>query len=296
MLFLGIPSPQSSNLLEKSLIDLCHFPLFILIGYSVLSSFKPTLSDQWMRWVAVLMIPFLFGVLIEVVQSQVDRHPSLYDLWTDVLGIVVALLLYLSWKIRAISVNKALLAASALITIALSQPLYWSWLYWERQQAMPDLLNINSPLRVLLLNVNGEPINVVEIMDAEQTLLATKLAIKVPLYGSRWAGIKWREPEPDWRGYTDLTFEIYSPLDYRQKVALRIHDQQHDNQYHDRYNKSFDLYPGYNQFEIKLEDIESQLTGRLMDLSQIAGISIFSSEQPEGTEVYLLNFRLIQKK
>jgi VanZ family protein len=295
VLFLGVSLPQFSNLLERSLFDLSHFPLFVLIGYSALLCFKPTLSDRWTRWATALMAPLLFGALIEVVQTQVGRRFSFYDLWNNLLGIVVALLFYLSWKIRAISINKALLAAFVLMAIALNQPLYWAWLYWERHQAMPDLLNIDSPLRSLL-KVNGESINVVEIINPEKTMSATQLGAKVPLYGSRWAGITWREPEPDWRGYTDLTFEIYSPLNYRQEVVLRIHDRQHNNQYHDRYNQRFDLHPGYNQFTVKLKDVESQLTGRLMDLSHIAGISIFSSEQPAGTEVYLLSFRLMQAK
>ena len=84
------------------------------------------------------------------------------------------------------------------------------------------------------------------------------------------------EPYPDWRGARALVLNLHNPGESDLPLALRVHDRIHNQQYRDRFNREFTLHAGERlELSIPLREIESAPSGRLMDLSRVAGVMIF---------------------
>ncbi len=285
---------QATGLLVESVIDFGHYLLFALISLAMgLATSRKELSLT-QRVALVVGLPLTFGALIEGIQPYLGRTGSYYDLWLDVLGVAAGWFAYRGWTRRPQPSYRTLVGLSLLTLLALQQPLWWSWVYRERQRALPDLLGLESrPLHSLLTNNLNTPLKVTPVPDGLDLPQRDRSMVRVPLFGATWPGIHWREPESDWRAYSGLEIEIYSPLPREIPLVLRIHDHLHDQRFEDRFNRRLRLQPGYNRFEIAMTDISHAPQDRLMNLAAIEGIILFSTPQAKGDEIYLLGVRLI---
>ncbi|HPC47581.1 MAG TPA: succinyl-CoA synthetase subunit beta, partial [Deltaproteobacteria bacterium] len=99
-------------------------------------------------------------------------------------------------------------------------------------------------------------------------------------------------PPRDWRGFESLAFDAYLEGTTPLPVTVRINDLEHNEQYSDRYNRTFTLKPGANRVVIDLHEVERSPAGRRMDMGRIALVCLFSYQLKEPRTVYLDNVRL----
>jgi VanZ family protein len=278
--------------LVYALQDSGHFLIFTLLSLTALWSYRK--RGEGLIW-RVMLGCLLFGVLIEGVQSQIGRDPSLYDLLMDLLGIVSGVVLYLGFVRRSFPFGMTLAAVAILALAAFSRPAYWLMVYRVRADLFPRLMDPESYFANGLLEANpGGEINRIDLPEnwSIPPELGIHSCIYVSLPGGRWPGIDMAEPEPDWRGYESLNLAIYSDQENDLTLILRIHDRMHNNRVEDRFKRRLTVGPGYNHFSIPLKQISRAPVTRSMDLSAISDVKIFATRDHIGSGFCLLSMGL----
>lgn len=117
-------------------------------------------------------------------------------------------------------------------------------------------------------------------------------SLKVELHLGLYPGVSFNHPPRDWRGYDMLRFDAFLEGDVPLALTVRINDLAHNEEYEDRYNRTFTLQPGPNHVMVGLSEVEHAPKGRPMDMEHIAVLCIFSYKLQEQRTVYFDNFRL----
>ncbi|MEW8051753.1 MAG: VanZ family protein [Candidatus Thiodiazotropha sp.] len=280
------------NRLMYSLQDSGHFLIFTLLTLAAMWPFRN--MGYRLVW-PVMFLVLMFGVLMEAVQSFIGREPSLYDLLMDMLGIAAGGILYAGFIRCSFSSRRAVVIVITLALAAFSQPLYWFVVYQVRADQFPRLVDTDNYFsRALLEGSAGGEVRHIDLPG--EWSLPTDLNIHtcayVSLLGGRWPGVDMQEPEADWRGYTSLELLVYSDQLDDLPLTLRIHDQSHNRQLEDRYNRSLVIRPGYNHFSLPLHEVKDAPSARTMDMAAISDVMIFATQSRIGRGFCLLSMGL----
>jgi VanZ family protein len=231
-------------------------------------------------YVVAFALTVLCGAGTEVAQAFVARDPSLLDVLRDALGASAALAGFATlvpgadargrgaWRVMGALfafVGFAIMVAPISICLAA---------YAHRDLHYPTLLEACSPLDRYFLSGGGANVKVVP--STGPTTSPCGSALRVEFGAAPYAGISVDEPYPDWRTAHTLILNLRNPGDSDLSLVLRVHDRAHNHHFEDRFNREFTL-PARERIEIALPiaEIEHAPAGRLMDLSQIAGVIVF---------------------
>jgi VanZ family protein len=231
-------------------------------------------------YVVAFALTVLCGAGTEVAQAFVDRDPSLLDVLRDALGASAALAGFATlvpgadargrggWRIMgALYAFAGLAIMVAPISISLAA-------YGRRDLGFPTLLEACSPLDRYFLLGGGADMNVVS--STGPTASPCGKDLRVEFGTAPYAGITLLEPYPDWRTAHALVLDLRNPGESDLSLVVRVHDRAHNLQFRDRFNREFTLR-AHERLEIAfpIAEIEHAPAGRLMDLSQIAGVILF---------------------
>ena len=89
-----------------------------------------------------------------------------------------------------------------------------------------------------------------------------------------------------------FSFSIYSENTEVVNIELRINDKKHNNNYNDRFNRTFSIKSGNNNISIPLEDIAKAPESRFMDMQNMYLIVLFSAQPENEFTLYFDNFKL----
>jgi hypothetical protein len=146
--------------------------------------------------------------------------------------------------------------------------------YARRDLSFPTLLEACSPLDRYFLRGGGAEVNVVR--SSGPTTSPCSSALRVSFGTAPYAGISLDEPYPDWRTAHTLVLDLRNPGELDLPLVVRVHDRAHNYQFQDRFNREFTLGAHESlQIAIPIAEIEHAPAGRLMNLSQIAGVIVF---------------------
>ena len=101
-----------------------------------------------------------------------------------------------------------------------------------------------------------------------------------------------REPSANWSHFNELTFDLFSKAAKPFTLVVRVHDRQHNSEFNDRFNMRLTMQPGFNTYTIPLEGIKDGPKSRKIDLTAIAGLTLFFVHPQEPFEFYLDNIML----
>ncbi len=259
-----------NTLLWRELQNAGHIPLFMLITLGVLLLVEQT--GRWQGWRSIGLtsaVVMLLAVATEWLQTFSGRQVSMADLLHDALAMMVVILLYIGLRNvrkRAVWRYGLIAAAAALLLYALLPLLTLSWHGWQRDQAMPVVMNLSAPWQASFLQLQQA-----RITPAEQEGYT-----RVVLLPGEFPGVENIEPVADWSAYHRLTFRIRSDQADSFFLVLRIHDAAHNQNYSDRYNRRLVVLPGMNQYHINLQAVRQAPAGRAMQLDSIASIVLFA--------------------
>jgi hypothetical protein len=71
-----------------------------------------------------------------------------------------------------------------------------------------------------------------------------------------------------------------------------MHDKRHNNQYNDRFNKSFYFEHGWNEISIELEEVINAPVDRQMDITDMKNFALFAIKLKEKKTIYFDYLRL----
>jgi hypothetical protein len=96
----------------------------------------------------------------------------------------------------------------------------------------------------------------------------------------------------DWRGWGYFVLDCTNPGGAPFPLTIRINDLKHNQEYADRYNRTFTLVPGANEIRIPLADVEAAPRTRKLDLGNVALVVAFSYNLREPRDLLIRQLRL----
>lgn len=272
------------------MISFGHLPLFgvvALVCFWVLSSGNRLNYPYVTSW----LITSLIGGLAEFIQFFIKpyRLGRLGDMYTDVLGASIFLTLLFTIKngLRYRYLVLMIFGLSLLVLIK-AYPIFEVTVdTWNIKRNFPQLSSFESPFEMSRFSGRVKAMDRVKLYATEG-----KYSLKVILDPGEYPGISMNYLQNDWRGYSNLSFDTFVEGNAPLEITVRVNDRKHNDEYTDRFNKSFQLLPGVNHINIDLKDIMKAPKGRVMDMAEITNICIFSYRLKEQRTVYFDNFRL----
>ena len=286
LLFVGGPDKSTLRSLRYGW-DLGHLVCFGLWSYLYLL-WRGRRSFQRLS-LEVLLLCLLFGAVTELLQAQIGREATIQDLGNDLVGGLLGLAFLPSGLTG--SVRRWLWSYRLLVLLVVG------WIIFPiakmalddviARQQFPLLSGFETPLEVS--RWGGSAFKTV----STEVAFSGKASLQVRFGTQRYSGVAFREFPRDWSGFARLGLEIFSPYRDSFKIYLRIHDQLHDNQYTDRYNRTVTLMPGWNEVDVSLQDVRRAPRTRQLDLSRVAEMVLFVGKLSAPRTVYIDNVALI---
>jgi VanZ family protein len=280
----------SSTMLLRELQNAGHVPLFGVLAlallYIVRTTGFPAFDSIAREYLAVVTMSLTVGVITELVQWSTGRQASAFDLLRDLIGIVVALAIYLlfdphmqaRWAQLHLSARSLLLVfALALLFVAMTPLLVQALHTVQRDRALPVVMDFSASWSAPF----------VQLQNASLEKQGVRSGAHFVLQAAQYPGIKIDELYADWSDYKTLRFSIYSPAPETYSLVLRVHDRDHDQRYADRFNRALQVEPGANRYSIQLADIRDAAATRKLDMTRIGGLILFAVDLTEPVEFYL---------
>jgi hypothetical protein len=118
-------------------------------------------------------------------------------------------------------------------------------------------------------------------------------ALLVDLLAEESPGVSFHEPVPDWRGFKTLAIDVENPDAAPLDLHVRVHDRRHRREFHDRFNRGFELAPRQRRtLRIPLEDIRNGPRDRRMDMAHISDITLFRGAGEGSRKLRIYSLRL----
>ncbi len=284
-LFVGGPGQESLRTLRATW-NIGHVVCFALWGLGYL---RWRGVSWWRSTVEILLLALCVGAATELIQSRIGRDASFDDLWHDVIGGLLGLLLYLGWRqetgprgqrfSRILAIGLILWFLAPVAKVGLDDLIAW--------QQFPLLSGFETPLEASRWSGSAfRKLNDQHVFEGASSL-------QVRFGTQRYSGIALRDFPRNWQGYSALELKVFSQEDSEFMVYLRVHDLQHNNDYTDRYNTSFKIRPGWNDLTVPLVDVERAPRNRSMDMTRVAGLVLFVGKLTVPRTVYIDDVSLI---
>jgi hypothetical protein len=298
MMFLVLGRPPSDAYGWRALFDLGHVALFGVTGLLMLRIVH-VLRGRARRAGADFLIALLATAVLSLVSEaaqvlQPGRHASIGDAVSNLTGAVCFIAIAASlrpevWKGlgRDGPVAARLVLTGAVLALALAAlPLAGAaWSYGMRAAAFPMLADLTKSWQRPFLGVGRSELARVAAPVAWSGMAGSQVA-RLTFLDAPWPGFTLREPYPDWSGYEALRFQVWSELETPVEIVLRVDDTHRRRAHQDRFNGSFIVTPGFNDFAVPLSTIARGPRGRTLDLSDIRQIVLFSRRPEEPFELY----------
>ena len=290
LLFVGGPDYYSSRSFKHAW-DIGHILYFALLTF-LLYRWEPVsrrpLAEQW---TIILVITFLAGASIELMQYGTTRTPDTGDVLRDLTGSLLVLVfgppgaklqpaslrLFLQFSVFALSLLQVWPVARSLVDEAIAR------------HQFPLLSGFETPFEIDRWQ-GSAGLTVESLAPAFDVRL-----LKLSLTTDQYSGATLSYFDGDWTSGRTLLISLYNPDTSPLQITCRIHDLLHedgDEEYEDRFNRSFLLVPGWNRIQIDLKDVQESPAGRSMDMSRIRGLGLFTVKLPAPRTLYIDEVRL----
>jgi hypothetical protein len=268
-----------------------HILYFVLLTFLLSRYSRISQISLPLQWITILVVTFLFGISIELMQYGTDRTPDIGDVLRDLTGSLLVLVFGLpAAKLNPLNRRLFLQASVLVLTLVMIWPLTRSLIddliSWYQ---FPLLSGFETPFEIHRWQ-GGDRLSV----ESERSISSGKV-LKLPLTTDKYSGASLIYFNGDWASYSALKMSIYNPDASLLQIVCRIHDRQHSDgneEYEDRYNQRFQLKPGWNHIDIDLNDVELRPAERYMDMSRIQQVGIFVVSLPSPRVIYLDDVQL----
>ena len=237
-----------------------------------------------LKWFIFSLLVLSLGLAIEWAQNGLNRVPDWHDIWRNQLGAWLAWSL-LSRQTRVKRPIVCLLGVFLAIELFLVGNAVWTDRRIQNQLPLISELEEEMDLNHWTGNVSL----------SDEFAARGGASLKVQFDTGHYSGMRLAKMPRDWRGYQWLAFEVFNPEQETLQLTIRINDRIHDqkgHRYSDRFNKRLLVGPGWNHFEISLEDVEEAPSNREMDLKDVFSLGLFATNLKEPRALFFDYFRL----
>jgi len=294
LLFVGGPDGESGRL-HKEFWDLGHVPLFAGLVFVALQ-LKSLNRHAWpVLLLGCVMFSLLLGLMVEWIQLHVGRNFEVKDLFSDVLGGVMGLLGYgvLREKLKPGARIGAALGILLLGMVALVPVTLAAADAWMMREDYPVLGDFETPFERERWDTNLARLEV----TGDVVRFGHK-AMKVTLLAGEYPDVTLKELSPEWSEFKSLRFSVYNTLNVPLPMVLKIYDREHVHngyEHSDRFNREIDMQPGWNDIEVRMQDVFEAPRNREMNLHEIKSLSLFVEYLEVPVVIYVDGVRLSSK-
>ncbi|MFK5925874.1 MAG: VanZ family protein [Desulfuromusa sp.] len=237
----------------------------------------------------VVILAFVLGGLTELIQSQIGREAAWQDLGNDLVGAAVGVVFFAesrktvsTWQLKFLQVPILFIALWSLFPVG--KILVDDVIAWRQ---FPLLSGFETPFEKTRWSGSARrKIN-------HEIHFAGNSSLKIKFTTQRYSGGGLKDFPRDWSAYRAVSLQVFNPDPEPMQLYYRIHDQQHNNTYSDRFNTSFDLTPGWNHLEVSLAKVAQAPKNRSLDLTHIAGMGLFVGKLNHPRILYLDEVKLL---
>jgi hypothetical protein len=274
-----------------------HAPLFGVVAVTILRALSlSTASSSTIfrqRYILSGITSVLLGGATELIQGFIGRDAELGDLIRDAVGtvsfLIIAASLDRSTRIRtagttvklAVRGGAVLLFLTAYISLA-----SWGLAYFHRTNAFPTLASFETATGGRFISVEHATFERTQPPEAWRRQ-PNKMVGHVTFHPAEYSTMTLDEPYSDWKGYSTLVLSLFSPRVDIFNSTVRVEDQQHNGDYSDRFNATYEIRPGPNRIQIPLDRIASAPATRRMDMSAIASLALFVANLKDTLSLYV---------
>jgi VanZ family protein len=284
LLFVPLPIPPTYA--GRTIENAGHTPLFMFVTFGVLFYLR---SDLKLSGAPLYAWAFLVGLgsgfLSEIIQKPLRRDASWEDVWSDFIGVILAIAVFALFD-RQARMSRAV-RFCAVVLVLTSAAFYLAPLvtmtraYLHRNGQFPVIADFRASAE--LSWIVGYGINRSIVRDA----------LDIEFHADEFPGVSLYEPVPDWSGFENLALDLENPDADPLVITVRVHDRGHGREYNDRYNRSFDLAPQERRtLRIPLDEIRRGPRQRLMNMRQISDITVFRRTRSGSQHLRLYSVRL----
>ena len=289
--FIGGPdfgSPRSLN----GLWNFGHVVFFAAASFWLISRFSVFSEKGFLAqlfWVAITTL--VVGAAIEFIQYGIQREPDIGDVGRDILGAIVAVVLFSE---RRHELRRGvLLLVRVLVLSLLALPVYSLLVTlldeWNLRTAFPQMADFETTRELSRWSGSAH------FERSNQQATRGHYSMRVDLGTEQYSGVALNYFERDWRGVNTLSVDVFNAEPSPFSMTMRIHDKKHRQSrqlYNDRFNRSYSLAPGWNHLTIALAEVKNAPQGRSMSLSAIENVSFFVIAQDRQHTLYIDNVYL----
>jgi hypothetical protein len=286
------PGPDRFQRSAISFHDFLHVPGFAIVTSALYFALPPMpgVSRNGQRLMTALLAVAL-GALVELVQMIGGGSAELGDVVRDAGGAAIATLLTYAvdhgrrrrvrWSAGIVALGMAAAFLSPTIADLIDEA--------EARRQFPVLADFRRSSELNRFRFSREArASLVTVESPERSARALRLALAPGVY----PGLSFQFFPRDWRGWREFilvcTHQGTAPL----RLTLRIDDMGHNENYADRYNRSFDMYPGHNVIRVPLREVEVAPAGRMFDLGHVRSVVLFAYRLQEERELLIHSVRL----
>jgi VanZ family protein len=240
------------------------------------------------QWPGILVLTLILGIAIEIMQHGTGRTPDIADISRNFVGCLLALSFTpaytrsfaMRWRNMLRRISVLILAISSLhLLIAITDEQI------ARLQ-FPVLSDFSTPFESDRWRSTAST-RVVELehgTDGRQ--------MEVIFTSGQLTGVHMIYLSTNWTEYKSVNLRLYSPYSELLPITIRTHDREHAIGAHkfeneDRFQKRFQLEPGWNQISIPLTDIIDAVSTRKINLTDMQDIGLFTWPKHESRTIYI---------
>lgn len=285
-LLLFVPLPIAPTSAGRAIENSGHVPLFFLVTLGVIYILRADARNRsWRLYLVAGAIGLAAGFLSEVIQRPLARDASWEDVGADAVGVVCALAVHALFdRISGLQRWHRLVAlgvAVACVGMYVMPVITMARAYMHRNAQFPVIASFDSRLELYWTLSIGVRRRIVDE------------ALEVDFVADETPGIAFHEPVPDWRGYRWLLIDVENPAEESLRLGVRVHDEHHNRQFNDRFNRGYDLAARERKIlRVSLEDVRRGPRHRPMDMRHISNVTLFRGAPTGSRRLRVHSIRL----
>lgn len=293
---LDVPNFMGATSLQRESL---HIPGFTGLTICFLLLLRSRFSAPT-AYKATLLFTILLAIFSEAVQLIGPRDADLVDLFRDALGMVIGLAIAVSFDQTARSVLTKRQFRLLLITgvtaalMSIAPIINERYVGYRREAAMPILISFDHSWETSFFGAYGGA-NIRTISAPTEWPIAKGSVLKISFASTRYSGIQ-IDPHPDWSGYDSFSFWVASIDGQEHEIGFRIHDQKHNSNEEDRFNRRLLVGPTPTRFKVTMTEIAEEIEGREFDFSRIAAVMLFKANASGDETIIVDQFRLHEER
>jgi VanZ family protein len=304
MLFLVIGRPPSDSYGWRMLFEIGHVPLFGVTALLMLRIVRVLRSGEALGradFLIALLATAILSLVTEATQLlQPGRHANVGDALQNLAGALCFIAIAASrrpglWqglgRDGPVAARLVLIGAVLALGLAVMPLAGVAWSYGKRAAAFPVLADLTEAWQRPFLNVGRSELARVPAPRGWSEKAGQRVA-RLTFLDAPWPGFTVREPYPDWSAFEALRFQVWSELETPVEIVLRVDDTHRGRPHRDRFNGSFIITPGLNDFTVPMATIAQGPRDRQLDVGDIRQFILFSRRPDEPFELYFSPFWL----